>query len=260
MAISKTTLAARRRLKPGVLVGLPWRTTCVLLAAALGLALAADVRVAEAFHGWDPPGEVGNLLQVAEVFGNGFGVMLIVGVIAVMDPSNRYRSGRILTCGLGAGVMADVVKLLVARSRPRSIDFAAAPDLGLNDTFLGLMPMLSHDSNIQSFPSAHTASAFGLATALVLLYPHARGLFVALAVAVGMQRVFVGAHFPSDTVIGAVVGVLSARHCLGATRLGRFFGWAERKYLRFYGIDPAERADALAEPPEATEPARRCAA
>ncbi|WP_439100333.1 phosphatase PAP2 family protein [Congregibacter sp.] len=57
-----------------------------------------------------------------------------------------------------------------------------------------------------SFPSGHTCAAFLFVTLLVLHF----GLWFlplyAWSVAVGMSRVYLGVHFPTDTVVGAVLG------------------------------------------------------
>jgi len=57
-----------------------------------------------------------------------------------------------------------------------------------------------------SFPSGHTSAAFLFVTLLVL---HFGPLFFVLylwSMAVGMSRVYLGVHFPTDTVMGAILG------------------------------------------------------
>jgi undecaprenyl-diphosphatase len=58
-----------------------------------------------------------------------------------------------------------------------------------------------------SFPSGHTASSFAAATALAFFYPRAAPLAYTLATGVGMSRVHLGVHFPSDAAVGAAIGV-----------------------------------------------------
>ncbi len=94
--------------------------------------------------------------------------------------------------GIAAAALAAWLKLYVQRPRP----FSA----------------LQVDALIQpssfSFPSGDAALAFGAATGLWLTWPAARIPAVLVAVAIGLSRVVVGAHYPSDVVAGAVVGVL----------------------------------------------------
>lgn len=58
-----------------------------------------------------------------------------------------------------------------------------------------------------SFPSGHTAASFAGATALTAYYPKALPLAFLLAGGVGVSRVHLGHHFPSDVAIGSLIGV-----------------------------------------------------
>jgi membrane-associated phospholipid phosphatase len=63
-----------------------------------------------------------------------------------------------------------------------------------------------------SFPSGHTSSAFSTATSLSLVYPKWFVIAPAYAWAgtIGYSRMHLGVHYPSDVLIGAVVGAGSA--------------------------------------------------
>lgn len=57
-----------------------------------------------------------------------------------------------------------------------------------------------------SFPSGHTSAAFLFVTLLVLHFGSFLTLLYPWAMAVAMSRVYLGVHFPTDTVMGAVLG------------------------------------------------------
>jgi len=68
------------------------------------------------------------------------------------------------------------------------------------------------DGGSYSFPSGHTSGAFSLATSLSLEYPKWYVIVpsYAWATAVGYSRMDLGVHYPSDVLMGAIVGVGSA--------------------------------------------------
>ncbi|MFM8443853.1 MAG: phosphatase PAP2 family protein [Methylococcus sp.] len=57
-----------------------------------------------------------------------------------------------------------------------------------------------------SFPSGHTSAAFLVTTLVSAFYPGLGPLLFPWAVMVGMARVILGVHFPTDTLIGALMG------------------------------------------------------
>lgn len=57
-----------------------------------------------------------------------------------------------------------------------------------------------------SFPSGHTSAAFLAATLVYLLLPGFGWILYPWACAVGVSRVLLGVHFPTDTVAGATLG------------------------------------------------------
>ncbi len=57
-----------------------------------------------------------------------------------------------------------------------------------------------------SFPSGHTAAAFEMAVSLSFGYPSLYLVFLGLAAMVGISRIYVGMHYPTDVLIGAALG------------------------------------------------------
>ena len=68
------------------------------------------------------------------------------------------------------------------------------------------------DAGSPSFPSGHTSIAFSTATSLSLAYPKWYIIVPTYtwAGAVGYSRIHLGVHYPSDVLVGALVGAGSA--------------------------------------------------
>ena len=57
-----------------------------------------------------------------------------------------------------------------------------------------------------SFPSGHTSAAFMVACIFTAFFPMAGLILVPWAIAVGLARVVLGVHFPTDVLAGASMG------------------------------------------------------
>ncbi len=187
----------------------------LLLAAA---ALLVDLAVANYVKLGKVPGDVKSLVRLSEAFAYGGTVALIILLAAVLDPRGWRVVPRLAITALGAGVIADGIKLLVARQRPSVGDLPAHA----LDTFAGWLPLIQETHSLQSFPSGHTATAVGFAAALSSLYPRGWWLFAAFAALAGIQRIESKSHFLSDVLAGAAIGCLVGAACTTSTHLGRW--------------------------------------
>ena len=200
----------------------------LVLAAACIAAFAVDVAVLNWVRGIHLPSESRKLIELSEVFGHGIGIAAICLTMFVLDKEKRRCLPRLLACSLGAGITANVVKMMVARTRPRDHEFQS-----VWESFNGFLPGIAFDSgglgsSIQSFPSGHSATAAGLAVGLSFLYPQGRVLFAVFACLAAVQRIEASAHFLSDTLAGAAVGCLFAACCIDPKLFGRWFDRFER--------------------------------
>lgn len=175
----------------------------VMLALAGVAAFAVDLPVASWSMAEKLPKELTRLLFAVEGVGTGHGVLVVAAAVWFLDPARRIRLGGLLTAALGAGLMADAIKLFVGRYRPVSNVVVES----VWQTFGQEVANISQTHHLQSFPSAHSATAFGLMIALNRLYPRGRPIFIFLAVCIAWSRVNCGAHYLSDALLGAALGM-----------------------------------------------------
>jgi membrane-associated phospholipid phosphatase len=126
-----------------------------------------------------------------------------------------------------SGLLANLLKRLIGRARPEHFE-----DYGI----LSFTPFSGHAA-FESFPSGHSTTVGAFFAAFALLFPRYRVPFIACAIWLGMTRVMVGAHYPSDVIAGLAFGAwFSLLTAIFYARFGLLFrlgpdGWPLSKRL-----------------------------
>ena len=118
--------------------------------------------------------------------------------LACMATMTRQGVHLGLRLGVASGI-ATAFSQTLKRSLTR-----ARPDVSI----AGFEPLAANPDRF-SFPSGHTAAAFGVAVAFAGEPYGAGPMALLLAVGIGLSRVYLGAHYPLDVGAGAFLGAIA---------------------------------------------------
>lgn len=94
-------------------------------------------------------------------------------------------------------IIKPIIVLLLARQRP----YECLSQFSL------LIPVSANDS-LESFPSGHAIFFFAIST-VIYNFNKKLGIFFFIAsFLMGIARIFIGVHFPTDILAGAILGIL----------------------------------------------------
>ncbi|HKQ18725.1 MAG TPA: phosphatase PAP2 family protein, partial [Candidatus Eisenbacteria bacterium] len=118
---------------------------------------------------------------------------------------------------------AKVLKPIFKRPRPSVVVADSKPLFGVRRSY--------------AFPSVHATNFFAAAPIVGAVFPSLRVTAYVLAAAVSFSRVYVGDHWPTDVIGGAILGL--------------FFGWLGRRALFRLERTLSSRRDPAEEAPSA---------
>lgn len=86
-----------------------------------------------------------------------------------------------------------ILKKMYPRNRP----YIALDEIHVLDN-----PLKDH-----SFPSGHTTAIFSIITPIIMYLPLAGSVLFPLVILVGLSRILLGLHYPSDVLAGSILGI-----------------------------------------------------
>ncbi|MEM9559571.1 MAG: phosphatase PAP2 family protein [Planctomycetota bacterium] len=134
---------------------------------------------------------------------------VVSGALLLAGLAGRRPASVMLGAIIG-GAITELGKLLVGRERPINNGIPQITQDPADPLYIWKGPLgaFSDSSNL-GIPSSHTGVALGGAAALALLFPRVGWLAIPLALGCGVSRMLTGAHYASDVVLGAGLGLLS---------------------------------------------------
>jgi len=121
---------------------------------------------------------------------------VIVGLPWLDRTTGTSVSVRMIAVGLVNLVIYRIVKRWIARPRP----FRACPGIRECDRSLDEF----------SFPSGHTLHSVAFSVVLTVYHPVLGLLVWPLTLLIAVSRVVLGLHYPSDVIVGALIGAATA--------------------------------------------------
>ncbi|MDH5327190.1 MAG: phosphatase PAP2 family protein [Gammaproteobacteria bacterium] len=129
--------------------------------------------------------------------GNGVFWYVLMTIIPIADSVNGpIASLHMAAVGLVCVVFYKVLKNKLVRQRPY---------LKWNNIRRGTAPL-----DLYSFPSGHTLHAVAFTMVALAYYPLLAPLLVSMTLLIALSRVVLGLHYPSDVLVGAIIGAAVA--------------------------------------------------
>lgn len=150
------------------------------------------------------------LLPWFTYFGSHFAVILFILIVFLITHRRKLLRRLLILYGIESGVIYSL-KYLIQRERPFFI-------LEMGDK-LSKGPGEILDP---SFPSAHAALSFMMATVLSQWFPRYRMVFYSIAGLVGWSRIYLWLHYPTDVFMGGLLGYWISKG---------FFYWLDKKRI-----------------------------
>jgi membrane-associated phospholipid phosphatase len=170
------------------------------------MAFIADGPVANWVHDTVPVNKKAHgthvVLMVLKAPGSFYFTMSVAVLLGLFHSRHIEAAASLLLSGVAGGAAYLIVKWLVGRHRP-VIEIAPWKLHPFPQGFRGIWR-----ESALSFPSGHASLAFSSATCLAMLLPRWAPVFFLIAIVTGTERVIENAHYVSDVVAGAGLGIL----------------------------------------------------
>ena len=132
----------------------------------------------------------------------GIFLILLSALLMLYRPSRRFGTSMLLGLTIGFAITNLFLKVAIARPRPYTDTDSVFYQLWLT--------VNQHTESDKSFPSGHmTAACASMIPLVILARPWQKILAALFAILMGLSRIYLCVHFPSDVLGGLIVGVFA---------------------------------------------------
>ena len=125
-----------------------------------------------------------------------FSSLLVVVLILIGSSHIKLVGFEILGTLIISQIIVHTLKILLSRERPYNI--------------IEHLNTFGIDLKDYSFPSGHTTASFSIATTIALNIPRLSILVFTIAIIIGISRIYLGVHYPTDVAAGILVGCFTS--------------------------------------------------
>ncbi len=149
------------------------------------------------------------VFQFVTTLGNAGMIWIFICILLLLRKNTRRIGWMGLFALLGSLLVNNILlKNIVERPRPY-------------DIMEELQPLITRPKDF-SFPSGHTGSSFAVAAVFYRNLPKQFGIWmILLAALIGLSRLYLGVHYPTDVLAGMLLGIALG---YGAERLVNWLG------------------------------------
>ena len=132
------------------------------------------------------------MYRVTNLGGVLFTSLIVVFIMFFGSNRNEYLGLEILVSLMLTQSIVYSLKAILSRERPYKI--------------IEHLNTFGIEMKDYSFPSGHSAASFSIATSIALNMPRLSICVFALAMIIGISRIYLGVHYPTDVAAGLILG------------------------------------------------------
>ena len=157
-----------------------------------------ELDILRSLQGWHSPVADAIMKTITMLGDKGWFWIVVAVALCCFKKTRKMGMTAMIAMIFGLIVGNVVLKNVIGRDRPYWLD----------DTIR--QGLIVKELSDYSFPSGHTQASFAAAVSIFFYHKKWGAAAIVLAFLIGFSRLYIGVHFPSDVVAGAILGTAFA--------------------------------------------------